>query len=72
VLEHTRLALLDRAGGAQPMTSADGRYTIVYNGEVYDHEASAGAAGVSVSHADSDAETVLAAFSNGGRGALNY
>jgi asparagine synthase (glutamine-hydrolysing) len=26
VLEHTRLAMLDRAGGAQPMTTPDGRY----------------------------------------------
>lgn len=33
----TRLSMLDAAGGSQPMTSADGRYTIVFNGEIYDH-----------------------------------
>jgi len=34
-LVHTRLALVDAAGGAQPLASDDGRYTLVYNGEVY-------------------------------------
>lgn len=35
VFAHTRLAVIDPAGGHQPMQTRDGRYTIVFNGEIY-------------------------------------
>ena len=37
-LAHTRLAIIDLAGGGQPMWSADGQTVIVFNGEIYNHE----------------------------------
>lgn len=37
-LGHTRLAILDIPGGAQPMWTEDGRYGIVFNGEIYNHQ----------------------------------
>jgi len=36
-LAHTRLSIIDLSGGAQPIGNEDGRYLIVYNGEVYNY-----------------------------------
>ncbi|HVZ87581.1 MAG TPA: asparagine synthase (glutamine-hydrolyzing) [Polyangia bacterium] len=38
-LGHRRLAIIDLAGGVQPMTNEDGRVVITYNGELYNFQA---------------------------------
>lgn len=37
VLGHVRLAVIDVSGGRQPMHTPDGRYTLVFNGEIYNY-----------------------------------
>ncbi len=37
LLVHERLAIVDPAGGAQPLRSADGRLALAVNGEIYNH-----------------------------------
>lgn len=37
LLVHERLAIVDPAGGAQPLLSGDGRLALAVNGEIYNH-----------------------------------
>lgn len=72
-LGHRRLSIIDVAHGQQPMTTKDGRYTLAYNGEVYNylplreelqrlgHEFGT----------DSDTEVVLEAFAEWGTEAFD-
>ncbi len=66
-LGHRRLAILDLSpAGHQPMISADGRYILVFNGEIYNHQsirAEIDAASWSSGwRGHSDTETLLAAL----------
>jgi len=59
-----RLSIIDLAGGHQPIFSADGRYGIVFNGEIYNHldlRRELAAAGVTF-RTHSDTETLLASW----------
>ena len=73
-LGHRRLSIIDLSpAGHQPMCSADGRYTIVYNGEIYnyvelrDELEREGCVFVSTS----DTEVILHAYRTRGRDCLN-
>jgi asparagine synthase (glutamine-hydrolysing) len=64
-LGHTRLSILDLSpAGHQPMFSADGRYVIVFNGEIYNHlELRQALTSAPQWRGHSDTETLLACFS---------
>ncbi len=71
-LGHRRLSIIDLETGRQPMTTADGRYTIVFNGEIYNfrelrRELEARGARF---RTRSDTEVLLEAYAAWGREAL--
>lgn len=73
LLGHARLAVIDLAGGRQPMTTTDGRLAMVYNGEIYNFAAlrreleAAGHAFVT----RSDSEVLLAGYRHWGEAVLH-
>jgi asparagine synthase (glutamine-hydrolysing) len=73
VLLHRRLSIIDLSdGGWQPMGSPDGRFYVVFNGEIYNYlelRAELSARGHRF-RSGSDTEVLLAAYSEWGREAL--
>lgn len=73
VLGHTRLSIIDLSGGGhQPMHSADGRWVIVFNGEIYNYRelrVELSALGERFA-TDSDTEVLLAAWVRWGSACL--
>jgi len=65
-LGHVRLSIIDLESGAQPMHSTDGRYTIIYNGEIYNYLELRSELGGAPFHTQSDTEVVLRAFERWG------
>ncbi|CAM4378487.1 MAG: Asparagine synthetase [glutamine-hydrolyzing] 1 [Legionella sp.] len=62
-LAHTRLAIVDLSpAGHQPMASANGRYMIVFNGEIYNHLKLREELALPTWRGHSDTETLLAGF----------
>src|SRR5262245_64514432 len=73
-LGHRRLSIIDLTTGDQPMKSQDGRYVIVFNGEIYnfpelrDQLLCAGA----VFQTRSDTEVILEGYRRWGANVVNY
>jgi asparagine synthase (glutamine-hydrolysing) len=73
-LGHRRLAIIDLTeGGRQPMASPDGRFELIFNGEIYNYielREELRAKG-EVFTTDSDSEVLLRAYAVWGEGSLN-
>ncbi len=63
-LGHTRLSVIDLSeDGNQPMSTVDGRYTIVYNGEIYNYKEIKSKIGTEyLWRTHSDTEVILASY----------
>ncbi len=57
-----RLSIIDLAGGHQPITSADGRFLILFNGEIYNYREIRENLGDYEFKTNSDTEVILAGF----------
>ncbi len=68
-LYHLRLSILDISGGGQPM-HLDGRYTIIFNGEIYNHNEIRNQTGIT-GNTSSDTETLLLLYRRYGIDFLN-
>jgi asparagine synthase (glutamine-hydrolysing) len=73
-LGHRRLCIIDATGGRQPMSACDGRYVIVYNGELYNFkEVRARLQGCGHRfRTESDTEVILLAFAEWGAACLTH
>lgn len=65
-LGHLRLSIIDLETGEQPMRSDDGRFTIVYNGEIYNFIELRAELGAGAFRTQSDTEVILRAFQRWG------
>lgn len=72
-LAHRRLSIIDLAGSPQPMESPDGRWHLVFNGEIFNYrELRARFAGAFEYRTDGDGEAILAGLVRHGIGVVEH
>lgn len=69
---HTRLAIVDLDHGQQPLQSADGRYHLICNGEIYNHLEIRQQLSHYPFKTNTDSEVILALYQEYGREAITH
>lgn len=73
MLGHRRLSIIDLVSGGQPMTSQDGRYTIIFNGEIYNFRRLRESLKEKYQfQTSSDTEVILAGYALYGKNVVDY
>lgn len=70
-MAHVRLSVIDVEGGDQPMISDDGRFVIIYNGELYNYLELRSEIGIEKFKNNSDTEVVLRAWEKWGEKSIS-
>ncbi|MEM1436662.1 MAG: asparagine synthase (glutamine-hydrolyzing), partial [Pseudomonadota bacterium] len=70
-LGHNRLSIIDLTDGSQPMSTQDGRFTIVFNGEIYNFKELRETLPRGTLRSASDTEVLLELFARRGPNALH-
>ena len=70
-LGHVRLSIIDLETGEQPMKSNDGRYILIFNGEIYNYLELKNELGKELFRTKSDTEVVLRAYERWGPRCVN-
>jgi asparagine synthase (glutamine-hydrolysing) len=71
-LGHTRLAIVDLIEGDQPLSSPDGRYWLICNGEIYNHQAIRDQLSDYDFQTQTDSEVILALYDRYGLDAVRH
>ncbi len=72
ILGHTRLAIVDVEHGQQPLQSPDRRYSLICNGEIYNHQAIRHQLSDYPFQTNSDSEVIIALYQRYGPQAVEY
>lgn len=71
-LGNRRLSIIDLEKGDQPIKSPDGRYVVIFNGEIYNYKDLKSRWSSYQYQTDSDTEVILAGYEQHGPGVVNY
>lgn len=71
-LGHNRLTIIDLYHGRQPIKNEDGRYWLIYNGEIYNYQLLRKELKNHIFSTDTDSEVIIHLYEELGKNCVNY